>query len=50
MAGGNHPRREQLRAELESTREAYHAFAETITPEDWDKPSENPAWSVGELL
>jgi len=44
------PIREALRAELEATRAAYHALVRSITPEDWEKPTSNPAWYVGELL
>jgi hypothetical protein len=41
---------ESLRAELESTREAFHVFAESIDEGDWQKPSVNPAWNVGALV
>lgn len=42
--------REEIRAELEDTRRAYHALIELLIEEDWDKPSGNPAWTVGQLM
>ena len=42
--------REEIRAELESTRQAYHALLGTLSEEDWKKPSGNPAWTVGQLM
>jgi hypothetical protein len=42
--------REEIRAELEDTRQAYHALLNSLTEEDWDKTSGNPAWTVGQLM
>jgi uncharacterized damage-inducible protein DinB len=42
--------REQIREELEATRQAYHALLESLAEEDWKKPSGNPAWTVGQLM
>ena len=42
--------REQIRQELEATRQAYHALLESLAEEDWKKPSGNPAWTVGQLM
>jgi len=39
-----------LRAELETTRQAFHDLLAGLTPEDWDRPSLNPTWSIGEIL
>jgi hypothetical protein len=39
-----------LRAELETTRQAFHALLATLTPADWDRPSHNPRWTIGEVL
>ena len=42
--------REEIRAELEATRQAYHALLGSLSGEDWKKPSGNPAWTVGQLM
>jgi len=42
--------REEIRAELEATRQAYHTLLNSLTEEDWKKPSGNPAWSVGQVM
>jgi len=39
-----------LRAELEATRQAFYDLAESLSPEDWTKPTPNPAWNVGEMM
>ncbi len=44
------PLREEIRQELESTRQAYHALLDSLSEEDWKKPSGNPAWTVGQLM
>jgi hypothetical protein len=44
------PLREAIRAELETTRAAYHELLNSLCPEDWNKKSGNPAWSVGQLM
>ena len=44
------PRREAIRAELKTTRAAYHELLNSLSPEDWEKKSGNPAWSVGQLM
>ena len=46
LDGGGSPR-EEIRAELEATREAYHALLESLSEEDWKRASGNPAWTVG---
>lgn len=38
-----------LRDELNHTREAFHALADTLSLDDWQQPSLNPAWTVGAL-
>ena len=42
--------REEIRAELEITRDAYHALLATLSEGDWRKASGNPAWTVGQLM
>jgi hypothetical protein len=42
--------RREIRAELEATREAYHALLNELAEEDWRKPSGNVAWTVGQVL
>lgn len=44
------PLRQALRAELETTRQAFYALLAALTPEDWQRPSLNPAWTTGEIL
>lgn len=43
-------KREALRAELEATRQAFYALADSLSREDWTKPTPNPAWNVGEMM
>lgn len=40
----------QLRREIEDTRHAFHTLLDSIADEDFSKPSDNPAWTVGEVL
>jgi hypothetical protein len=42
--------RAELGAELERTREAFHGLLARLVSEDWDRPSANPAWTIGEVL
>ena len=42
--------REEIRAELEATRQAHHALLGSHSEEDWRKASGNPAWTVGQLM
>jgi uncharacterized damage-inducible protein DinB len=44
------PLHRACRAELESTRQAFHELLATLAPEDWDRPSRNPSWTIGEIL
>jgi hypothetical protein len=46
----NSPLHRALRSELETTRQAFHALLASLMPEDWERPSYNPAWTIGELL
>ena len=48
-SGGGGVLREEIRAELEATRQAYHGLLGSLSDEDWPKPSGNPAWTVGQL-
>jgi hypothetical protein len=43
-------RKEDLIAELESTRRAYIQLVESIPPESYGHSSGNPAWTVGDVL
>jgi hypothetical protein len=42
--------RKEIRADLEATRDAYHALLNSLSDEDWHKPSGNPAWTVGQVV
>ncbi len=42
--------RERLRALLAETRQAYLGVLDSLSAEDWRRPSANPAWTNGELL
>jgi uncharacterized protein (TIGR03083 family) len=42
--------RDAIRAELAATRAAFHDLVGTLSPDDWRRPTRNPAWSVGDLL
>lgn len=44
------PNRQAIRAELESTRAAFHALLDSLSEADWKKKSANPAWSAGTLM
>ena len=43
-------KREALRAELEATRQAFYELADSLSSEDWSKPTPNPAWNVGVMM
>ncbi len=43
-------KRDAIRAELKTTRAAYHELLNSLSPEDWKKKSGNPTWSVGQLM
>lgn len=42
--------REEIRAELATTRAAFLALLGTLSDADWRRPTSNPAWHVGHLL
>lgn len=42
--------RTALRAELEATRTAFHAFLNTLTTEQWHQPSPTNAWTMAEVV
>lgn len=42
--------REQIRTEIESTRTAFHELVGSLTDADWQRPSGNPAWTVGQVI
>ena len=42
--------KDELRLELIQTREAYHSFLAEIPDDAFSKPSDNPAWTIGEVL
>ena len=44
------PDRQAFRAEIESTRTAFHDLLDSLSGDDWKKKSANPAWSVGQLM
>ena len=41
---------QQLRADLEATRAAYHQLVRELSAEDWRRQSGNLAWTIGEVL
>lgn len=42
--------RDNLRIEIEETKEAFHQLLESIPDEAFGLPSDNPAWTIGEVL
>ena len=42
--------RENLRTELETTRQAYHQLLADVPDAAWELPTSNPAWNVRQLL
>lgn len=42
--------RNAIRAELEATRSQYHELVNSLSDEDWNKKSANPAWNVRQLM
>lgn len=44
------PTREAIRAELETTRTQYHELRNSLSDQDWNKKSANPAWNVRQLM
>jgi hypothetical protein len=42
--------KDELRVELTQTREAYHRLLAEVPDEAFSKPSDNPAWTIGEVL
>ena len=44
------PDRPALRSELEATRSAFQALAESLSDDQWQQKSPASAWSVGEVL
>ncbi len=44
------PDRQAIRAEIESTRTAFHELLDSLSDEDWKRKTANPAWSVGQLM
>lgn len=42
--------RAELRQEIEETRAAFHELLDSIPEEAFDLPSDNPAWTIGEVL
>lgn len=42
--------KDELWAEMIQTREAYHALLAEVPDEAFSKPSDNPTWTIGEVL
>lgn len=42
--------REEIRAELATTRAAFLELLGTLSDADWQRPTSNPSWHVGHLL
>jgi hypothetical protein len=41
---------QQIRTEIEATRQDYHDLLAEISEKDFNKPSLNPEWTIGEML
>jgi hypothetical protein len=41
---------QQIRSEMEETRRDFHNLLADISEDDYDRPSLNPEWTIGELL
>ena len=50
LGGVEAPVHDAIRNELEETRAAYHNLLATLSPGDWQRKSDNPGWTVGELM
>ncbi|MCL4872379.1 MAG: maleylpyruvate isomerase N-terminal domain-containing protein [Anaerolineae bacterium] len=42
--------RDDLRREIEETRTAFHRLVDEVPEEALSRPSDNPAWTIGEVL
>lgn len=42
--------RQELRQEMEETRSAYHGLLAQVPDEAFSLPSDNPAWTIGQVL
>jgi hypothetical protein len=41
---------QQIRSEIEETRQAFHNLLEDVSEDDFDELSLNPEWTIGEML
>lgn len=41
--------REEIRDELETVRVSFHELIDSLTDDDWHRPSGNPAWTIGQV-
>lgn len=46
----NVAKKASIKSELEQTRQDFHKLLAATNPSDWDKPSGNAAWTVGEVF
>lgn len=44
------PLKDELQTELVQTRDAFHALLAEVPDEAFSRPSDNPAWTIGEVL
>jgi hypothetical protein len=44
------PDREEIRAQLEAAREQFTSFVRSLTADDWERATPNPAWNVRQLM
>ena len=42
--------RARLRADLEASRSEFHDLVASLSPDDWRRPSTNPAWTNGQVV
>ena len=45
-----HDKQQAITSELVAARAEFHALLNTLTDEDWRRPSHNPGWTNGEIL
>jgi hypothetical protein len=44
------PDRDQVRGQLQSARDAFTTFVRSLSADDWEHASPNPAWNVRQLM
>ena len=39
-----------FQTEMEDTRRAFHLLAASLTMDQWNRPSDNPGWTIGQVM